>query len=56
MNIRVQVTSLPGYDDFEGELVNKFYFKGATLFLVRFEWEGEDEYVIVQERHFEEIE
>lgn len=51
MNNRVRVTNLPGYDDFEGELINKFYFKGKPLLLVRFEWEGEWEYVITLEKH-----
>lgn len=49
--MKVQVTNLPGYDDFEGELVKKFYFKGKPLLLVRLMWEGDWEYVITLEKH-----
>lgn len=48
MKVRVQVTGLPGYDDFEGEVVRRFGAPGGVdVYLVKFEWEGEDEFVIV---------
>lgn len=52
---RVLVNALPGYDRFEGELVRTYEERGRNLSLIRFLFEGEMEYVIALDDHFEHI-